>query len=146
MRLIPPAWFLLAIALMVGLSMLAPGPRLLEFPLRYIGVGVMLIGLALVALPAVYFARFHTPIHPGHTPTALITTGPYRFSRNPIYAGMFVALLGIAILLGVTTPIIAPFIFVAIIRMLFIKREEAICREQFGQDYTEYCEKVRRWV
>lgn len=146
MRLIPPAWFLLAIVLMVGLSLLAPGPRLLEFPLRHIGVVVLALGLALVALPAAYFAKFRTPIHPGHTPKALITTGPYRFSRNPIYLGMFIALVGVALVLGVATPLVVPFGFVVVIRALFITREEAACREQFGRAYDDYCASVRRWV
>jgi len=146
MRLIPPAWFLLAVALMIALQLFAPGPAWISSPERFAGVAVIALGLALVVMSIPSFVRARTSIHPDHTPSALIRTGLYRFTRNPIYLGNVIALLGIAVVMGVTTPFIVPFVFAMIIRKLFIEREEANLHDEFGSAYNDYCHKVRRWI
>ncbi|MCB9848259.1 MAG: isoprenylcysteine carboxylmethyltransferase family protein [Phycisphaeraceae bacterium] len=144
--MIPPAWFLIAVAIMTAMALLLPGPAWIGSPERFLGVVVIAVGLAMVGLSIPSFVRLRTPIHPDHTPNALIRTGMYRFTRNPIYLGMTIALLGIAVVLGVAKPLPVPFLFAFVVGRLFIRREEANLHAEFGKAYDDYRARVRRWI
>ena len=94
------------------------------------------------------FHRARTTIHPlnpAHT-SVIVTTGVYRFSRNPMYLAMLVGLLAIAVLLGNVLALILACCFVPIIEAVQIRPEERILAEHFGDPYREYCRGVRRWI
>ncbi|HYU62130.1 MAG TPA: isoprenylcysteine carboxylmethyltransferase family protein [Solirubrobacterales bacterium] len=92
------------------------------------------------------FRRAHTPVAPGSPTTALVTTGPYRITRNPAYLGFALLYTGIAILAQ------APWAFVTLVPALVvvdrmvIAREERYLERRFGDDYRRYMATTRRWL
>jgi protein-S-isoprenylcysteine O-methyltransferase Ste14 len=103
-------------------------------------------GLILILISAKLFKRADTGIMPFSKSTTLLTGGVYRFSRNPIYLGMALILAGIAIKLGSLSAWLPVVFFVFIIQRQFIRNEEIFLTAIFGDEYRQYCQKVRRWV
>jgi protein-S-isoprenylcysteine O-methyltransferase Ste14 len=101
-------------------------------------------GLAFAGVAAVI--RHRTTIVPHHAVRTLITTGVYRWSRNPMYTGLALAYLGIALLAGSWWPIVLWPVVVAIIAVLVVRPEEAYLAQRFGDAYSEYRRHVRRWL
>ena len=145
-RILPPVYFLVAIAVTVGLHYLAPIGIILRPPATYLGVLLIAVGLGVVGWPAAAFGRVGTPIKPFEDSTHLVTGGMYRVSRNPMYLGMVVVLLGIAVLAGDISPFISIPIFVWLIQTNFIRHEEVLLEKTFGAEYREYKTGVRRWL
>ena len=77
---------------------------------------------------------------------SLITDGPFGFSRNPIYLGIMMALLGLAIFLGSLMVFLYPVLFFILFQFVIIPLEERRMEEAFGEVYLEYKRKVRRWL
>ena len=126
--------------------MVLPGPTLLAFPTTLVGAAVAALGLILTLSGARLFARVGTNIRTFNEPGVLVTDGPFRWSRNPIYLGFVVLLLGTAILLGTTTPFMAPVLFALIADRWYIAFEERAMGEKFGVDYVAYMRSTRRWL
>jgi len=145
-RILPPIYFLSAIALMVALDRLVPLVTLIETPLTYLGWVLFALAIAVILAVDRRFKRAGTTIKPFERSSALVTDGPFAFSRNPIYLAMVVALFGIVLALGSLTPlaIIPPFVY--IIRSRFIAVEERMLEDAFGEAYRAYCARVRRWI
>ena len=76
----------------------------------------------------------------------LVTEGPFRYSRNPIYCGMTAALIGLGLLMGTAAPFIVVPAFVLIIDRCFVRPEEAVLETTFGDEYRDYKTRVRRWI
>ncbi len=131
---------------MIALHYLAPIHQLLSTPLRYAGVPFVVGGICVAAVAAGAFSRVGTPIVPFEKSTVIVTSGLFRFSRNPMYLGMVMALFGVALLLGSTATFIPIPIFVWLIQYQFISREEEFLEEIFGEEYLAYKDKVRRWL
>jgi protein-S-isoprenylcysteine O-methyltransferase Ste14 len=112
------------------------------------GAGWVLVvaGQAVAAAGASSFRRHHTSIIPGRPSKAMVTTGPYMYTRNPMYLGMTVAYVGGSLVLGTWwAPVALPAV-VAFIDRNVIRREEAYLRSRFGDDYEEFSRHTRRWV
>ena len=77
---------------------------------------------------------------------ALVTGGVYRISRNPMYLGMALVLLGCAVTVGVVSALLVPPLFMIIIHHRYILPEEAILLELFPEEFPAYCQRVRRWI
>src|SRR4051794_26157024 len=95
-RLLPPVFLLASIILMVGLHYLLPMARVLFFPWTRIGIVLIAAGLALGAAGAMTIKRHGTTIRPFEVSSSLVSSGVFAFSRNPIYVGMIVLLVGLA--------------------------------------------------
>jgi protein-S-isoprenylcysteine O-methyltransferase Ste14 len=145
-KIIPPVYFLLTLIAMTGLNFLAPIARVVPAPWSYAGGAIILLGIALAAVAAGSFKRAGTPVVPFEISTALVTTGLYRITRNPMYLGLVLALVGVAVLLGTLTPFFPIPVFVWIIQARFIRGEERFLEELFGAEYLAYKSKVRRWI
>jgi protein-S-isoprenylcysteine O-methyltransferase Ste14 len=92
------------------------------------------------------FHRARTTTTPGETSNALVTRGPYRFTRNPMYVGLSLAYLGEMGLLAQLAPIITLLLVIAYVNWIVIPVEESRLRETFGESYVDYCSRVRRWL
>ena len=94
----------------------------------------------------VTFGRARTAINPHHSASQLVTHGPYRFTRNPMYTGLTIAYLGGSALVDSAWPIIALPIVLLILVKTVISREEMYLADAFGAEYRGYVARVRRWV
>lgn len=142
----PPAYFFGALVCQFIFDFFFPIYRFSSGLSTASGGALVLAGSFLVLTSIWLFKRKNTPVQPFSQPLALIISGPFRWTRNPIYLGMFFALLGIALLQGAGSALIFPFAFFAIINTKIIPEEEAILNAQFGTDYHQYTAKVRRWM
>jgi protein-S-isoprenylcysteine O-methyltransferase Ste14 len=92
------------------------------------------------------FMRSRTSFNPARPATALVTGGPYRFTRNPMYLGMAGAYAGLAVATGVLWALAFLPVVVLTIDRLVIRREERHLAVAFGEEYERYRSRVRRWV
>lgn len=103
-------------------------------------------GLALLLWTVLTLWRFRTTVNPYRAATHLCVSGPFRFSRNPIYVGDGIIYLGVMLILHSAWPIVfAPMVWL-IIRYGVIRHEETHLRARFGAEYVDYLNKVRRWL
>lgn len=145
-KIIPPVYGLASIALMLGLHNLIPIRLIIPEPWSWLGVLLMVLALIDVTVVSQMFKRRNTTIKPGQKSSTLVTEGPFRFSRNPIYLGMVIFLAGFAIYLGSLTPWVVVPVFGLMIQAVFIRMEEGMLQEEFSEAYGEYRRRVRRWI
>lgn len=144
--ILPPTYLLGGLVLLVLLWVWLPGPDLIDAPWNLIGVPLGLIGVGLNVVGDRQFQRAKTGMHPFGQPRILVTTGVFRYSRNPMYVGMVLLLLGITILLGRATPFVSPALLWAVLNYRFIAHEERTMAERFGEEYLRYRRRTPRWV
>jgi len=144
-RFDPPTYLLIAIVAMIVLHMGAPGPKLLRMPFSLVGMFPLAAGLGMNVVASEAFRRANTTIKPFRESRSLLTGSLYRYSRHPMYAGMILALAGMAVLLGTTTPflVLVPFAFVM---NQFANIEERGMEKTFGDQYRIYRVRVRKWL
>ena len=145
-RILPPVWLLLCAMAQVGLHYYAPVIQLFDSPLHRLGLVPLLSGIIVMISGAGAFKRQDTPVIPFEKSTALVVSGPFRFTRNPMYLGMILILTGTAVLLGSLSPFLLILVFFLLIRQLFVIPEEAMMVELFGDEYRLYRTRVRRWI
>jgi len=142
----PPVLALLIIIISATLHFSFPVRQLIYFPYNLLGITGIVVGIWLAAWGKETFQKLDTPVKPGEKPKNLVTSGPFKFTRNPMYFGFVISLLGIAILFGSLIAFISPVIFFLIIRFAFIPFEERLVRKTFGKKYLDYKKRVRRWI
>jgi protein-S-isoprenylcysteine O-methyltransferase Ste14 len=134
----------LGVALIFGWKLPIPIP----FPawMKFCGWAILLGGLGsgLSALRALMSAK--TSPDPGTPTAALVQKGPYRFSRNPIYLGYVLVVIGLPLLFGYYWGAILAPVAIDSFNRFIISREEIYLAEKFGQEYQEYKARVRRWI
>ncbi len=113
---------------------------------KVIAVALILGGLALEFWAAGLFKKAGTNVVPYQPATALVTEGPYRFTRNPMYVGFALTYLGLAT--GLNSPIAIGLLFPCVVLVTWgvILREERYLERRFGQAYLDYKSRVRRWL
>jgi protein-S-isoprenylcysteine O-methyltransferase Ste14 len=110
-------------------------------------LGVACVLLGLVGFPAVLaFHRARTSPNPFRPSSALVTTGPYRFSRNPMYVGITLLYVGVAIWVNTVWPLLFLPVILIVMHYGVIVREEAYLERIFGDEYRQYARRVRRWL
>ena len=142
----PPFYLLGAILLMIALDLWAPLGTIDGPIVRAIGVLLGIAGLTLMVWCSRLFQIAQTTIKPYETSSALLTWGPYRISRNPIYLGMVLFLAGLGLGLGSWSPLLVIPAFAVIIERRFIRAEEAALLRRFGDEYGAFRRRVRRWI
>ena len=146
LRLYPPVWFLLFAVSAAVLARLWPLPLPLSSFLQPFSVLLALLGGALALWAVLLFRRHRTSAHPYTEATALVTQGPYRITRNPMYLGLLFALIALGIWLqSLTALLLSPF-FVLVINRCNILPEEQRMRARFGKTYETYMAQTRRWI
>lgn len=144
---LPPLLLVLILAVsMLGLDRALPFFRVIHPPLTYFGAVPILFGVLLVLIAAGLFRRRKTTINPFGEPSMVVQDGFYRFSRNPMYLGMLLVLVGIGVWLGNVMSLLLAPAFVVIMTRWYIVREERLLDARFGEQYRAYRRRVRRWL
>jgi protein-S-isoprenylcysteine O-methyltransferase Ste14 len=144
----PPLIFVGFLAMAAILEALLPLPSLSPAPaVRYVvGVVLAVLGIAVIMAGARRFIAAGTNLPPMLPTTALVTDGPYRWSRNPLYLAMLTIYLGIAIAAGSLWGLVLVVPLFGLISATVIAREERYLERKFGDVYRQYCARVRRWL
>lgn len=145
MRIYPPVYAAGGLAVMAALDQWAPLAQLWQ-AWSWFALVPAALGFALATWAALTFRRHKTTVHPFRTADALVTSGPFAFSRNPIYLGMVLVLLGLAIGLGTATPFLVIPLFMALVSRRIIRDEERMLADTFPEAFPAYAAKVRRWL
>src|SRR5688572_13985396 len=145
-KVLPPTYLLLSIVLMIGLHFFVPGVKIIPFPWTLAGLLPLIMGVAIAVVASNMFSKVKTTIKPYEESTFLVTDGTFRFSRNPMYLGMVLVLIGVATFLGTLTPYLVVLAFFFLIDTIFIRVEEKMLEEKFGKTYLNYKQQVRRWI
>jgi len=132
--------------LMTALHFYYPVLQWVAPPLSYIGCALFALGVVAVIIIKKRFDAADTTIKPFEESSALLTDGPYRHSRNPIYVCMMLGLIGIFIAFGSLSPVIVIPVFFWIINSRIIPVEESMLEDAFGEDYRNFKSGVRRWI
>ncbi|MGE5307152.1 MAG: methyltransferase family protein [Alphaproteobacteria bacterium] len=145
----PPLLFLLGYIAGEGLELIVPLPLSRLISVRageILGAFFLALGfiVALVSV-ATFLAAKTTPI-PYRRAATLVTWGPYRLSRNPMYVGVTLIYLGVAALRFVLWPVLLLPVALVVLNYFVIPQEESILRDAFGAAYEQYCARVRRWL
>jgi protein-S-isoprenylcysteine O-methyltransferase Ste14 len=143
----PPIAWALAIVAGVGLRLLHPLPFVPASVARaWIGGGVLAVGFALAIWAILAIRKAGTRVETNLPTTAIVSDGPYRFTRNPIYFGMFLGQIGLAIGFDNFWMLVTLVPFYLVIRHGVVAREEAYLARKFGAVYLNYKLRVRRWL
>ncbi len=148
MRILPPLYMLGFAACMWLLDRYMPFMHAIPLSARWISLVFITAGLIIDLTSLFLFLRAKTTPHPFQEEKAstLVTTGFYQYSRNPMYLGLLLLLIGWAIRLGSATPFMLLPLFVMVITSKQIIREEKALGEIFGEEYLIYKSRVRRWL
>jgi protein-S-isoprenylcysteine O-methyltransferase Ste14 len=143
---IPPQIAFVALVIGSLLHALAPVTWRVIPAVPAIGIVLMIMGIFLAVWAALLFRSKRTPILPTTQPTTLVTSGPFRFTRNPIYLGLLTILLSFVFLLGSLPMLVAPLSFLIVMNFYYLPFEEAKMEKTFGESYLGYRQRVRRWL
>jgi len=144
-RVHPPIIYAISILSGIGLNNLWPLSMPFGLHGRLFG-GIIIVAATLIAAWALlYFHRHDTDVRPDKPDRALITSGPYRFTRNPLYIVLTLAQITAAVWLDNPWILLLVVASVIVITRYAITREELYLERLFGQEYLKYKQRVRRW-
>lgn len=142
----PPLIFLFCLLVGLGLHWLAPATLTPRLPLRILGGALVVVAGLLAGLARSAMIRAGTNVLPTKPTTAIVSAGPYRFTRNPMYLALCLLHAGIALLFCWLTPLVMTAVLATILHVGVILREEKYLAAKFGQVYLDYQKSVRRWL
>jgi protein-S-isoprenylcysteine O-methyltransferase Ste14 len=131
---------------MVLLALLVPVARVIAFPWNLLGLVPLIAGAAINVLADRQFKLVGTTVKPFEVSSGLVTDGIFRFTRNPMYLGMVGMLVGLAMLLRELTPWFVVPVFAAVMQRVFVRSEERMLEERFGEEWRSYAARVRQWI
>jgi len=143
---IPPILFLLCILIIIGLRFLMPEQTFIKPPVTYSGVILIIAGFSITGRIRKSFDSVNTEIHTFKKPKKLVTDGLFKVSRNPIYLGFTISLIGVWLLAGNLVGLIGVLVFFLAANFWYIPYEEKVMEREFGDEYTVYKSRVRRWL
>jgi protein-S-isoprenylcysteine O-methyltransferase Ste14 len=147
LKLPPPVWVLAYLLGAAGISYLAGWPPVPGLPLVPFAIALIVLGIALSVSSAALFQREGTELNPTSTTNRkLVTSGPFRLTRNPMYLGLVIVTFGIALWVGAWPMFLAPIATFATANWVHIPFEETKMRNQFGEAFDAYVRRVRRWI
>ena len=145
-RPLPPTYLFTAIVVMVLLHFLFPIVEVVPYPWLLLGCVPLIFGITLNLIADKAFKQNHTTVKPFEESTYLITTGVFRLSRHPMYLGMLFILIGIGILMGTLMPFLVIPVFALLMEVMFVRTEERMLADKFGETWQKYQANVRRWI
>jgi protein-S-isoprenylcysteine O-methyltransferase Ste14 len=142
----PPVFMLLALVAAIELHHVWPLPLLPRSLSVGLGIAFSVFGIGIGAWGRSTLLRGGTNINPYKPTTSVISGGPYRFMRNPLYVGMQSLLLGLSFIVGTWWGVVLLVPAFLILHYGVVLREEAYLERKFGQAYLAYKSEVRRWL
>ncbi len=148
LKIPPPAQFIITAAAMFGVSKTLPSLKFVLNGSTGLAIGLGVVGLSSAIMGVKQFKKAQTTPNPKEIDkaTSLVTSGIYRYTRNPMYLGLTLILLGWALYLSHFLAFILIPIFMMYISRFQIQPEERMLAKKFGQAYQNYRSKVRRWI
>jgi len=142
----PPILTLIHIAIAYVAKWAIPIPFIVPGILRNIGFALVVAGFLLGFTAFLEFRKARTTILPHGSVSSIVTSGVYRFTRNPIYLGFTLMLIGFPLSSGTLWGLVLAPVFIYSMNRLVIEREEAYLEKKFGEGYTSFKSRVRRWL
>lgn len=121
-------------------------PASLVLPARVTGAALTLFGAVLALSAIALFIHRRTTIVPHHRSRTLITTGPFRLTRNPMYVALACIFAGVCLFSNAAWPLMFIALPLFYVHAITIPREERLLREAFGAEYDDYASRVQRWL
>jgi len=145
-KIMPPTWLLIAIVAMLILHFSLPIAKIIPTIWNFTGFVFLVSGITLNLIADRAFQRMGTTVKPYQESSNLVTNGVFQISRNPMYLGMVLILIGIAVLLRTLSPLLVVCPFAILIDQIYIRAEEQMLMEKFGTKWQAYKAKTRRWL
>lgn len=145
-RLMPTAWLLIAIVLCVALHFLLPIRFVVPVPWNVLGLIPLLVGVWVNLAADRELKKASTTVKPFEESAALVQTGVYHRTRNPMYVGFVAIVLGIAVMLRSLSPYAVVVALAVVLDVVYIRIEEDMLADRFGDQWRLYRATVRRWV
>ena len=146
-RIPPPIWMFGFVGAAYAIHRTVDAVSIMLMRSLPLAIVFLVLGFALAAWGRNTFAAEDTEIMPASPANKkLVTSGPFRFSRNPMYLGLLLFTLGIAFYFGTLPFFAVPVLLFLLCNFIFIPFEERKMQRQFNETYTDYCRRVRRWV
>ena len=142
----PPIVVLMFIVIAYFLGRFVPLPFVAPPFLRSIGLLLSFLGFLLGVGALMAFRRARTTVDPHGSVRQMVTSGIYRFTRNPIYLGFLLIVIGLPLNSGLYWGIIVAPFYILLMNRLVIQHEEAYLERKFKGDYVNYKSRVRRWL
>ena len=142
----PTTYLLIAIVVLIALHFLFPGIRIIPPLWNLLGVIPLTLGVTINLVADKAFHKAHTTVKPFEESSVLITNSAFRISRNPMYLGFVLILIGIALLVGTLTPYVVVLAFAILMDRMYIIVEERMLAAKFGAEWEEYKQRTRRWL
>lgn len=144
--LLPPVVWAVSVACMWVLHLKIPIAIWLREPYNWSGVVLIMVGLGIANWHARLFRRIGTNINTFGEPGELTVHGLFLRTRNPMYLGMLISLVGVACVLGSISPWTGPVVFFVLAHFWYVRIEEKAMSSKFGDKYIEYQRSVPRWL
>ncbi len=142
----PPVVALMFIVIAYFLGRFVPIPVVAPMSVRNVGLLLTFIGFLLGVGAFMEFRKARTTLDPHGTVKQVVTSGIYRFTRNPIYLGFLLMVIGLPLNSGLIWGLIMSPLYIIMMTRLVIEREEAYLEKKFKDQYTTYRSRVRRWL
>ena len=145
-ELVNPMFFVFMSAVLIVLFyFLLPGFNLIPCPYNLAGILIALFGFSIMGKTRRLFSKHETTIMIKES-TVLMKEGTFSLSRNPMYVGMFILLLGFAMCFGNLFSVLTPVVFIIMIAIVYVPKEEKLLQNTFGEEYEAYKMNVRKWI
>ena len=142
----PPVVALIFVVIAHFLGEILPLPFSAPAVLRAVGLAMSLVGFLLGLAAFLEFRKARTTLDPHGAATELVTSGIYRYTRNPIYLGFLLLVMGLPLYSGLYWGLVLAPLYILLMDRLIIRHEEAYLERTFGHTYNRYTTRVRRWV
>ena len=146
MKFYPPLMVLTGIIVQIVLGQFSHVAANIAASWQMVGAAVVILSMGCIFLISRSFGKEETTILPDGTPSSLMQSGFFAYSRNPIYVCMTLLLIGSGLLSGTYWSLVVPVVFVLAVQQVWIIKEEENMEASFGQHYRDYKQRVRRWL
>jgi protein-S-isoprenylcysteine O-methyltransferase Ste14 len=145
-KMMPTTFLLISIVAMIALHFLFPAMRIIPPLWNLLGIIPLAFGVAINLIADKAFHEANTTVKPFEESSFLMTSGAFRITRNPMYLGFVLILIGIAVLVRSLTPYAVILAFAILLDRVYVTVEERMLAEKFGAEWEEYKRHTRRWL